>query len=232
MKNVQKLLAMVCILLSAHLSDISGLEDVEDVASSLHGCTAFSIYDEHVPISVKENHPASNAVDGDLNTVWRPVFADESENSTSEHPSLVLLFRCMHLVSTLHVLSGIGPYQPVTRMSIYFSTSNSGDILSSLPEAASAHLPPQPRLNPVPVWRPLLGLRPLSDDLDVDGHTLLTRGGGAAVALPAPGALLRALRLVVEDAAAGGPAAVSEVRALAAAVHNPQVRRTRESREI
>jgi hypothetical protein len=84
----------------------------------------------------------------------------------------------------------------------------------------------------VPVWRPLLGLHVLSEDADVAGHTVLTRSGSAVIALPSPGSLLRALKLVVEDAAtpAGGgggvPLAVlQEVYALAPAAHNPQVHR-------
>jgi hypothetical protein len=215
-------------------STITDSEEIENVASSHHGCISFSLHDDHVAMGLKSRYPVSNIIDDDLNTVWIPAFANESENSTSENPCLILLFRCMHLVSTLQVISGVGPYNPVTRVSVYFSTSTSDDILSALPAAAAAaaDISPQPRLNPVPVWRPLLGMRALSDDVDVDGHTILSQGGGAAVALPAPGALLRAIRVDIEDVVVGSPAAVSEVRALAAAEHNPQVLTLRRHVEI
>ncbi len=168
------------------------------------------------------------------------MFLDDTASSddisyVDRFPTLVLLFQSMHLVSVLRIFSGLGTFQPVTRTSIYFSTSNTDDILAAIPAsaAAAAGINPPPQLNPVPVWRPLLGLHVLSEDAAVDGHTVLTRSGSAVIALPAPGSLLRALKLVVEDAAAPGGgggggvqmAALQEVNALAPAAHNPQVHR-------
>ena len=213
---------------------LSSNHEFANIASSDNGCTAFSLHNDSSWL--QEHHPAKHAIDQNLNTGWYPRFLDDTASSDDiphldRLPTLVLLFRSMHLVSVLQLVSGLGTFPPVTRTSIYFSTSNADDILAAIPAhaAAAAGINPPPQLNPVPVWRPLLGLHVLSEDAAVDGHTVLTRSGSAVIALPGPGSLVRALKLVVEDAAGSGGgggvpvAALQEIYALAPAAHNPQV---------